>query len=139
MFDDAKSVFRRILRLGFLLVLVVGVLGSVIGYLVAGQAGLYAALCGSGAAFAFTAVTVVSVWFGSDKGLGVFLGLVLGGWLIKVVLFLVLFSLLNQADWLTREARPVVFFTVVASVLLGLALDTWIVSKAKISPGVKLP
>jgi len=64
---------------------------------------------------------------------------VLGGWLIKVVLFLVLFSMLNQADWLTREARPVVFFTVVASVLLGLALDTWIVSKAKISPAVKLP
>ena len=139
MFDDAKSVFRKVLRLGALLVLAVGILGSIVGFLVAGQSGLYAALCGSGAAFAFTAVTVVSVLFGSDKGLGLFLGLVLGGWLLKVVLFLVLFSMLNQADWLTREARPVVFFTVVASVLLGLALDTWIVSKAKISPAVKLP
>ena len=139
MFDNAQSVFRKVLKLGSLLVLGVGILGSIVGYFMAGSAGVFAALSGSAAAFVFTAMTVLSVLFGSSRGLGVFLGLVLGGWLIKVVLFLILFSVLNQAQWLTREARPVVFFAVVASVILGLALDTWIVSKAKISPAVKLP
>jgi hypothetical protein len=139
MFDDAKSVFRRVLRLGALSVLLVGVLGAIAGFFLAGQAGVFAALAGAAAAFVFTALTVISVLIGSSRGLGVFLGLVLGGWLLKVILFLLFFSFLNQAEWLTREARPVVFFTVVTSVLLGLALDTWIVSKAKISPAVKLP
>jgi hypothetical protein len=69
-------------------------------------------------------------------GLGGFLAVVLGGWLIKMVLFLVFFWVLNNADWLSSEARPVVFFTVVAAVIGGLVLDTWIVTKARITPSV---
>ena len=67
------------------------------------------------------------------------MGLVLGGWLVKMVLFMILFTYLNQADWLTQAARPIVFFTVVLGVVFGLILDVWIVSKARLSPETKLP
>jgi hypothetical protein len=136
MFDDLKSVMQRVLKLGSILVVGITLLGSLVGYLVAGTSGVLAALAGGLAAFAFTALTVLSLLLGSKLGLGGFLGVVLGGWLIKVVLFLALFSLLNRADWLTLSARPVVFFVVVAAVLGGLVLDTLVVTKARIAPSV---
>lgn len=136
MFDDLKSVMQRVLKLGSLLVLGVTVIGSIVGLIVAGTSGLLAALAGGAAAFAFTALTVLSLLFGSKLNLGGFLGVVLGGWLIKVLLFLVLFSSLNRADWLTLSARPVVFFVVVAAVIGGLVLDTLVVTKARIAPSV---
>ena len=136
MFDDLKSVMQRVLKLGSLLVLGVTVIGSIVGFLAAGTSGLLAALAGGAAAFAFTALTVLSLLFGSKLNLGGFLGVVLGGWLIKVLLFLVLFSSLNKAEWLTLSARPVVFFVVVAAVIGGLVLDTLVVTKARIAPSV---
>jgi hypothetical protein len=137
MFDDLKSVMLRVLKLGSLLVLGITLLGSGIGFLVAGQSGVLAAITGGGAAFVFTALTALSLLLGSKLGLGGFLGVVLGGWLIKMVLFLVLFSALTRTDWLTFESRPVVFFTVVAAVIGGLVLDTLIVTKARLAPAVK--
>lgn len=137
MFDDLKSVMLRVLKLGSLLVLGITVLGSGIGFLVAGVPGVLAALAGGAAAFVFTALTALSLLLGSKLGLGGFLGVVLGGWLVKMVLFLVLFSVLNRADWLTFDSRPVVFFTVVAAVIGGLVLDTLIVTKARLAPAVK--
>jgi len=137
MFDDLKSVMLRVLKLGSLLVLGITLLGSGIGFLIAGQSGVLAAITGGGAAFVFTALTALSLLLGSKLGLGGFLGVVLGGWLIKMVLFLVLFSALTRADWLTFESRPVVFFTVVAAVIGGLVLDTLIVTKARLAPAVK--
>ena len=137
MFDDLRSVMLRVLKLGTLLVVGVTVLGSGIGFLVAGIPGVFAALAGGLAALAFTALTALSLLLGSKLGLGGFLGVVLGGWLVKMVLFLVLFSVLNRADWLTTSSIPVVFFTVVAAVIGGLVLDTLIVTKARIAPAVQ--
>ncbi len=136
MFDDLKSVMTRVLKLGSLLVIGVIVLGSLIGYFVAGTSGVLAALAGGAAAFAFTALTVLSLLLGSKLNLGGFLGVVLGGWLVKVLLFLVLFRFLDRAEWLTLGARPVVFFVVVAAVIGGLVLDTIVVTKARIAPSV---
>jgi len=137
MFDDLRSVMLRVLKLGTLLVVGVTVLGSAIGFIVAGMPGVFAALAGGLAALAFTALTALRLLLGSKLGLGGFLGVVLGGWLVKMVLFLVLFSVLNKADWLTASSRPVVFFTVVAAVIGGLVLDTLIVTKARIAPSVQ--
>ena len=129
----------RVLKLGSLLVLAIALLGSLIGFLVIGTSGVYAALIGSGAAFLFTALTALSVLIGSKLNLAGFLGAVLGGWLVKMVLFLIGFSMLNKAEWLTREARPIVFFTVVAAVIGGLIIDTMIVSKARLTATEEKP
>ena len=129
----------RVLKLGSLLVLAIALLGSLVGFLVIGTSGVYAALIGSGAAFLFTALTALSVIIGSKLNLAGFLGAVLGGWLVKMVLFLIGFSMLNRAEWLTRESRPIVFFTVVAAVIGGLVIDTMIVSKARLTATEEKP
>ena len=139
MFDDLSSVMKRVLTFGTLLVLVIVVLGSLIGYFVAGVPGVLAALVGGLAALAFTGLTALSVLVGARLNLVGFLGAVLGGWLLKMLLFLVAFTVLNRAEWLSREARPIVFFTIVTAVIGGLILDTRIVSKARLSADVKLP
>ena len=139
MFDSLSTVMARVLKLGSLLVLAIALLGSLVGFLVIGTSGVYAALIGSGSAFLFTALTALSVLIGSKLNLAGFLGAVLGGWLVKMVLFLIGFSMLNRAEWLTRESRPVVFFTVVAAVIGGLVIDTMIVSKARLTATEEKP
>jgi len=139
MFDSLSTVMARVLNLGSLLVLAIALLGSLVGYLTIGLSGVYAALIGSGAAFLFTALTALSVLIGSKLNLAGFLGAVLGGWLVKMVLFLIGFSTLNKAAWLTRESRPIVFFTVVAAVMGGLVIDTMIVSKARLTATEEKP
>lgn len=139
MFDSLGTVIGRVLRLGAALVAAIGLVGSLVGYLLTGLPGVYAALIGSGAAFLFTALTALSVLIGSKLNLAGFLGAVLGGWLIKMVLFLIGFSFLNKSDWLTRDSRPIVFFTVVSAVIGGLVIDTLIVSKARLTATLDKP
>jgi hypothetical protein len=139
MFDSLSTVMARVMKLGSLLVLAIALLGSLVGYLTIGLSGVYAALIGSGAAFLFTALTALSVLIGSKLNLAGFLGAVLGGWLVKMVLFLIGFSTLNKAAWLTRESRPIVFFTVVSAVIGGLVIDTMIVSKARLTATEEKP
>lgn len=136
MAENVGSVLSKVLKLGALLTLAIATLGSAAGYLVAGLPGVWAALVGSSASFAFMALTTLSVSIGSRLGTGGLMGLVLGGWLVKMLLFMVLFAYLNQAEWLSNQARPIVFFTVVAAVLGGLALDGWVVAKSRLSPTV---
>jgi hypothetical protein len=130
-FDDVKSVMTRVLKFGLYLVVGISLVGSIAGYLVAGMSGVFGALAGGSAVFLFTGMTALSILIGSRLPLGGFVGTVLGGWLIKMVLFLIMFTLLDNAEWLTLEARPIVFFTIVAAVVGGLILDTMIVSKAR--------
>jgi len=139
MFDDLSSVMKRVLKFGTLLVVAILAVGSLVGFLIAGVSGVLAAIAGSIAALAFTGLTALSVLVGARFSLAGFLGAVLGGWLLKMLLFLVAFTVLNKASWLTREARPIVFFTIVIAVIGGLILDTRIVSKARLSAEVKLP
>jgi hypothetical protein len=139
MFDSLGTVIGRVLRLGAALVAAIGLVGSSVGYLLTGFPGVYAALIGSGSAFLFTALTALSVLIGSKLNLAGFLGAVLGGWLIKMVLFLIGFSFLNKSDWLTHDSRPIVFFTVVSAVIGGLVIDTLIVSKARLTATLDKP
>lgn len=139
MFDDLNSVLKRVSWFSALLVALIAVVASIAGFFVAGSSGVLAAWAGSAAAFLFTGLTVLSVSFGAKLKIGGLLAMVLGGWLVKMMIFLGLFAYLNRADWLVSEARPIVFFTVVAAVIGGLVLDTWVVNKARLAPAVKLP
>jgi hypothetical protein len=134
MFDDLKSVMLRVLKQGTALVVAITVIGAGVGYLVAGTSGVLAALAGGLSAVGFTGLTALSFLVGAKLPLTGFLGAVMGGWFLKIVLFLVVFSLLNRAEWLTTEARPIVFFTVFAAVIGGLIIDSLIVAKARIAP-----
>jgi hypothetical protein len=101
------------------------VVGAIAGFLAAGLTGLVSALLGVLVAAIFLAITGISIlianrWFGDPLYVPIFFGVVLGGWLVKFVVFLVLLFALRGQPWVD----PIVFFVaVVVSVLAALAVD----------------
>lgn len=126
---SSKKLFSKALQLNLFLTAAVAGLGSLIGFLVYGAPGLASALIGALVTGVFGAMTIASIRFGSKLGLNGFYALVLGGWLIKVLLFALLLGFLQSADFISG---PMFFFSVVASVLGGLAIDSYLVLSAKI-------
>lgn len=129
MASSSTQVFAKALKLSALLVISVAVICSIIGYLVVGVDGLWTALIGSAIALVFTSLTVLSVLFGARLPLGGFYGLVLGGWLLKIVLFAVLMAALQRMDFIHG---PTLFFAIVLSVLGSLSIDSWVVLRSRI-------
>ena len=129
MASSSTQVFAKALKLSALLVVSVAVICSIIGYLVVGLDGLWTALIGSAIALVFTSLTVLSVLFGARLPLGGFYGLVLGGWLLKIVLFAVLMAALQRMDFIHG---PTLFFAIVLSVLGSLSIDSWVVLRSRI-------
>lgn len=127
-FDNPKTIFTRVLKLGSILIASIAVLGSGIGFLAAGIPGLLGALVGSAIALIFVTLTALSVLFGSKLSLGGFYGVVLGGWLLKVVIFIATIGILKKVEGLNGIA---IFATLVASILGSLAVDALVVTKAK--------
>ena len=129
MASSSTQVFAKALKLSALLVVSVAVICSIIGFLVVGVDGLWTALIGAAIALVFTSLTVLSVLFGARLPLGGFYGLVLGGWLLKIVLFALLMAALQRMDFIHG---PTLFFASVLSVLGRLGIDSWVVLRSRI-------
>ena len=123
------ELFKRVLIRGSFLILAIGIIGGAVGWFVASSDGLVSALIGAAMALIFVSLTAVSVLVGGKLSLGGFFAVVMGGWLIKLVLFLILVANLTGADFVNG---PVLFFTLIASILGSLVLDTIAVTKAHI-------
>ena len=128
-FDNPKSVFTKVLKFGALLIATIAVVGSGIGYLSAGLAGLFGALVGALIALIFVSLTALSVLIGGRMNLGGFYAVVLGGWLLKIIIFIVMIAILKRVEGLNGVA---LFATLVASILGSLAVDGFVVTKSKI-------
>ena len=124
-----SALFGRVLRLTSLTTLGIAVIGGVAGWFIKGTDGVLSAAIGAAMALVFGALTVISVWLGGRYSLGVFFGAVMGGWLLKLVLFLGLTVALRNATFLVR---PLFFFTVVAAILGSLVVDALVAAKARI-------
>jgi len=110
------------------------VIGAVVGYLVADLPGMWSALAGVLVAAVFLAITGASIlianrWYGDDLYVPVFFGIVLGGWILKFVLFFIALLVLRGQPWIV----PMVFFVaVVASVLASLAVDVVVLLRMRV-------
>ena len=131
-FDTAAGVLRRAVALGALVSVGIAVVAAVIGWLVAGPTGFLSGIAGAGFALGFLAITAVSlIVAGHLGGLGssAFFAVLLGGWLVKFVLFLVAMLALRDQPWIQPG---VLFGAVVATVLASLVVDVLVVSRARI-------
>jgi hypothetical protein len=130
----SNPVLRRALLWGAVLAAVIAVVGGLIGFVVAGSEGLVSALLGTLIAVVFMGITAGSIllanrFAGSDVFVGAFFGIVLGGWLLKFILFIVLVVVLRDADWL----NPVVLFlSIVAGVIGSLVVDVLVVARSRL-------
>lgn len=130
--SNLNEVFSAVLKQGLVLVAAIAILGGGLGLIFAGVAGLVSGLIGATLALLFSSLTALSVFFGGKLSLGGFFGVVLGGWIVKLIGFIVLIALLKGATFI---AGPVLFFTLVASILGTLVIDSRIVLKSRITVG----
>ena len=125
--DNASTIFKKVLTQGSILIAGIAAIGSLVGSIVAGTPGLLSALIGAGMTLIFVSLTAASVWLGSKLSVGAFFGVVMGAWLLKLVMFIVLVKLLLGVKEING---PVLFLTLIASILGTLTVDAVVVSKA---------
>jgi hypothetical protein len=110
--NDSTAAERAMLRAagrdGLILVAGLAVLGSVVGYLVAGVPGVWGALVGAALAGLFCGGTVVSMMFAVGKGAAATGAVVMGGWLVKIVVLIAGLAVLSRLDFYDRWVLMVV-------------------------------
>jgi len=114
------SVLARALFFGAIATLGIAVVGSVVGYLVAGAGGLASALVGAGLTALFMGFTALSVVLAArvtrDKpGSLLYFGIVLGMWGLKFVVFIAILLLVRGQEWMS----PYVFFVAMIAAVIG--------------------
>ncbi|KAA9150155.1 hypothetical protein F6B41_20945 [Microbacterium lushaniae] len=140
---SSTPVLRTALTWGGIVAGVLAVVGALIGYAVSGGDGVASALVGVLVGGFFSAVTAASIlianrWFGDDLYVPIFFGVVLGGWILKLVLFIVALVLLRDQPWIDAT---VFFLALVASVLGSLVVDMVVMMRMRIphASDVSLP
>jgi phage-related holin len=121
----SATILARALVYGVILTVAIAVVGSIIGYLVAGVPGLVSALIGAGLTALFMVLTAGSIVLAAkvtknEPSSTLFFGIVLGAWLLKFVLFIAILLLLRGQPFL----EPLVFFfAILAAVIGSLVVD----------------
>lgn len=137
----SNPVLKRALIWGGVLAGVILVVAGVLGLVFAGVEGLVSAIVGTVMAVVFMAITAASIllanrFAGSDVFVGAFFGIVLGGWLLKFILFIVLVLVLRDAPWLNGT---VLFLSIVAGVLASLVVDVLVVARSRLPYASDVP
>lgn len=135
-------IIRRAVRYGAILTAIVIVVGGLIGLLVGGVPGLISALVGAGVTAIFMGLTAISFLVAGrlgrlPEGIVIYYGIILGTFIIKFVVFLVLVISLRGAHWL----NPTIFgLTTIAAVLGTLIVDVLALQRGRVTyVDAKLP
>ncbi|MEN5075837.1 hypothetical protein ABE437_18615 [Isoptericola cucumis] len=113
-----RAVLRTALRDTLILIGALLVLGVGIGALVAGTAGVWGALVGAGLAAFFCATTIWSMLRTVGSGPTRMAAFVMGAWIAKVIVLIVVLALIQDADFYD----PYVLLVVLAVGAIGSAL-----------------
>ncbi|MDO5495477.1 MAG: hypothetical protein Q4G64_07185 [bacterium] len=124
-----RDMFNAMLRWKFILLGVILVAGTGLGWLFAGMPGVWAALLGAALSGAFALTTVILGQITADKPIWVASGALLGGWLAKmVILFAVLIAVRGQ-DFYNRY---VLFGVVVVAIIGSTAIEVREAMRARV-------
>lgn len=122
---NSASILARALVYGAILTVGIAIVGSIVGWLVAGGPGLVSALIGAGLTALFMGFTAGSIIIAAkvskaDPSSTLFFAIVLGAWLLKFVVFIAILVLLRDASFI----QPLVmFFAILAAVIGSLTVD----------------
>ena len=131
---SSTPILRRTLIWSAVATAVLAVVAGGIGYAVAQGEGLVSGLLGVLLSAVFLGITGLSIlianrWFGDPLYVQLFFAIVLGGWLLKLGVFVVVMILLAGQPWL----QPMVFFlSIVAGVLMSLAIDVIVLTRMRL-------
>jgi hypothetical protein len=131
---SSTPILRTVLVWSAVVTATLAVLGAIVGFLVGGTSGLWSALVGVLVAALFLGITGASIlianrWYGDPIYVPIFFAIVLGGWILKFIVFIVALLVLRGQPWVD----PTVFFVaVVVSVLASLAVDVAVLLRMRV-------
>ncbi len=126
---EVAAVFRRALHDMIWLVAGVTVVGVAVGWLVAGLPGVWGALIGAAIALVFSGTTTLSMLKTDTAAPGRMMAVIMGTWLGKLVVVIVVLAVLRGMDFYDRYVLAVV----VAVAVIGSALlDYRAVSRGRV-------
>ncbi|MCR2801596.1 hypothetical protein QNO21_03580 [Microbacterium sp. zg-Y818] len=131
---SSTPVLRTTLLWSAAVTAILAVIGAVAGYAAGGVEGLWSALVGVGLAFAFLGITGGSIlianrWYGDALYVPIFFGIVLGGWILKFVVFIIVLLVLRGQAWL----NPTVFFvSLVVGIIASLIIDVIVLMRSRV-------
>ena len=131
---SSTPILRTVLVWSGSVTAILAVIGAIVGFLVAGTTGLWSALAGVLVAAVFLGITGASIlianrWFGDPLYVPIFFGIVMGGWILKFIVFIVILLVLRDQPWI----EPRVFFVAaVVSVLASLAVDVVVMVRMRV-------
>lgn len=136
----SQPVLLRALRWGIIATVGLMAVFAGIGWLASEAEGLIGGIIGAAMGGFFLLLTIGSIAFANrfvdrDSYITAFFGIVLGCWVLKFILFIVAVLLLRSQPWLDTR---ILFFGLMASVMVSLAIDVIVVVKSRI-PVVSLP
>lgn len=131
---SAIPILKRILVYGGILAAAIAIVGSVVGFFVAGGIGVISALVGTVMAVVFLGITAGSILLATRVAKGdllnvAFFGIIMGAWLLKFVIFIVLLLVVKDQPWVQTQ---IVFICVVAAVVGTLVVDIVVVSRSRL-------
>lgn len=131
---SSQPVLLRALRWGAVTTVLLLVVCGGVGWWIAGAPGLVGGVLGAAFAGVFLGLTVGSIAFAnrfiaSDLYVVLFFAIVVGGWVLKFVAFIVAAVLLRDQSWLEPK---ILFFSLIAGVLVSLAIDAFVMMKSRL-------
>ncbi|MBN9238243.1 MAG: hypothetical protein BGO97_01055 [Micrococcales bacterium 70-64] len=128
------TILARAIVYGGILTVAIAIAGSVVGYLVAGGPGLVSGLIGAGLTALFMGFTALSIVLAArvskdEVSSTLFFGIVLGVWLLKFVVFIVILVLLRDQPFV----QPMVMFvSILVAVIGSLVVDVVAYVRARV-------
>ncbi len=132
--SPSSVILRLTLLWGAAVTGALAVIGSITGAVIAGPRGLASALVGVLLAALFLAMTALIILLAGrippgPTQLVLFFGIVLGGWVLKLAVFVVVLVVLRGQPWIEPY---VFFFSVLASVIASLVVDVVVMARARV-------
>ncbi|MGF3055739.1 hypothetical protein [Microbacterium sp. YY-01] len=131
---SSTPVLHTTLRWGAIIGGVVIVLAGATGWIVAESAGMWSGVIGASVGVLFPAFTAISIvianrWYGTPTYLTTFFAIVLGFWLLKFLIVLVLLLSLQSVSWIV----PIVFFfSLVGAAIASLVVDLVVLQRMRL-------
>ncbi len=120
---------RRVVRVGAWAFAGALPLSVLLGFLVAGPAGAWGALIGMGLAAGFFAMTLAVALGSASLQVSALGAAVLGSWVMKMLLLIVVLAMLRRADF---YSRPVLFVSLLVGTVGALVLEAVVVTRTRV-------
>lgn len=129
-FDDPVLPLKRALRFGSIALVAITIISLVVWGGMRGMPGIWGVLVGAGIGGGFVLLTVRSVLAASKTSPTNTIIVVMGSWLIKLLVLIVILAVIRDMDFYDKMA---LFVTVVLALIATLGTEAWGVVSARVS------